>query len=118
MHAPSESATHGTPMPRLGAKPQDHRLGDAPSGQRAAATIGEWHRKHPVQWLALRTELKKPPADLRRLEQTHAESIRFLQGSQRRIEEIEQAWPKKRLAYERKLELEGEELGRRRSFWG
>ena len=30
-------------------------------------------------------------------EQTHTESIRLLQGSHRRIVELEQAWPKKRL---------------------
>ena len=30
---------------------------------KAAAAIEEWRRQHPVQALALRTGLKKPPAD-------------------------------------------------------
>ena len=77
---------------------------------RSAAAIEEWRPKHPVQALALRTGLKKPPADLQRLEQTHAESIRFLEGSQRRLAELEQAWPKKRLVYQQQLEREGEEI--------
>src|SRR5215831_9848499 len=77
---------------------------------RAAAAVEEWHRKHPVQSLVLRTGLKKPPADLQRLAQMHAESTRFLQGSQRRLEELEQAWPKKRLIYQQQLEQEGEEI--------
>ena len=77
---------------------------------RSAAAIEEWRRKHPVQALALRTGLKKPPADLQRLEQTHAETVRFLEGSQRRFAELEQAWPKKRLVYQQQLEREGEEI--------
>ena len=85
---------------------------------RAAAAIEEWRRKHPVQALAIRTGLKKPPADLQRLEQTHAETVRFLEGSQRRLAELEQAWPKKRLAYQQQLELEGEEIRKAKRFWG
>lgn len=77
---------------------------------RAAAAVAEWNQKHPVQSLALRTGLKKPPADLQRLEQTHAETVRFLEGSQRRLAELEQAWSKKRLAYQQQLEREGEEI--------
>jgi len=77
---------------------------------RGAAAIEEWHRKHPVQALAIRPGLKKSPADLQRLEQTHAESIRFLQGSQRRLAELERTWAVNRPTYERKLELEGEEV--------
>ena len=85
---------------------------------RSAAAIEEWRRKHPVQALALRAGLKKPPADLQRLEQTHAETIRFLEGSQRRLAELEQAWPKKRLAYQQQLEREGEEITKAKRFLG
>ena len=85
---------------------------------RSAAAIEEWRRKHPVQALALRTGLKKPPADLQRLEQTHAETVRFLEGSQRRLAELEQAWPKKRLAYQQQLEREGEEIRKAKRFLG
>jgi hypothetical protein len=85
---------------------------------RGAAAIEEWRRKHPVQALAFRTGLKKPSADLQRLEQTHAESIRFLQGSKGRFAELERAWSVKRSAYERKLELEGEEIVRAKRCLG
>jgi hypothetical protein len=71
-----------------------------------------------VQALAVRTGLKKPPADLQRLEQTHAESIRFLEGSQRRLAELERAWLTKRLAYDRKLKLEGEEIVKAKRYLG
>jgi hypothetical protein len=85
---------------------------------RSVTAIEEWHRKHPVQALALRTGLKKPPADLQRLEQTHAETVRFLKGSERRLAELEQAWPQKRLAYEQKLEREGEEIIKAKRYMG
>ena len=85
---------------------------------RSAAAIEEWRRKHPVQALALRSGLKKPPADLQRLEQTHAETVHFLEGSQRRLAELEQAWPKKRLAYQQQLEREGEEIRKAKRFLG
>ena len=84
----------------------------------SAAAIEEWHRKHPVQALALRTGLKKPPADLQRLEQTHAETVRFLEGSQRRLAELEQAWPKKRLAYQQQLERDSDEIRKAKRFLG
>jgi hypothetical protein len=85
---------------------------------RASAAVAEWRRQHPVRSLALRTGLTKPPAGLQRLEQTHAESMRFLQGSQRRLKELEQAWPQKRLAYEQKLEQEGKEIRQAKRFLG
>jgi hypothetical protein len=85
---------------------------------RAAAAVEEWRRKHPVVALALRTGLKKPPADLQRLEQTHAESIRFLDGSQRRLAELERTWSTNRPAYERKLELEGKEITLAKRYMG
>jgi MobA/MobL family len=85
---------------------------------RAAAAIEEWHRKHPVQSLAIRTGLKKPPADLRRLEQTHSESTRFLEGSQRRVAALERTWSANKPAYERKLELEGKEIIQAKKFLG
>jgi hypothetical protein len=84
--------------------------GEAGLVARGAAAIEEWRRKHPVQAVAVRAGLKKPPADLQRLEQTHAESIHFLEGSHRRLAELERAWSAGRPAYERKLELEGEEI--------
>jgi hypothetical protein len=85
---------------------------------RAGAAVAEWHRQHPVQSLALRTGLKKPAAELQRLDQTHAENIRFLEGSQRRLAELEQAWPKKRLVYVQQLEREGEEIIKAKRFLG
>jgi hypothetical protein len=83
-----------------------------------AAAIEEWRRQHPVQVLAMRTGLKKPPADLRRLEQTHAESVRFLQGSQRKLADFEEAWPTKRLAYENRLKGEAIEITTAKTFLG
>jgi hypothetical protein len=88
------------------------------TGQVARSAAAIEHRKHPVQARALRTGLKKSPADLQRLEQTHAESIRFLEGSQRRLAELEQAWPKKRLAYQQQLEREGEEIRKAKRLLG
>lgn len=85
---------------------------------KSARAIEEWHRKHPVQALAQRTGLKKSPADLRRLEQTYAENTRFLEGSQRRLAELEQAWPKKRLVYQQQLQREGIEIRTARTFLG
>ena len=93
----------------LARNPEDHRMRDRP-GRQGVAEIEEWCRKHPVQTLGICTGLKKPPADLQRLEQTHAESIRFVEGSQRRLAELEQASPKKRLVYHQQLEREGEEI--------
>ena len=85
---------------------------------RGAAAIEEWRRKHPVQALGIRAGLKKPPADLQRLEETHAESIRFLEGSHRRLAELEQAWPKKRLVYQQQLEQEGEAIRKAKRYLG
>jgi hypothetical protein len=84
----------------------------------AAAAIEEWRQKHPIQALALRTGLKKAPADLQRLEQTHAKSIRFLEGSHRRLAELERAWSAARPAYERKLELESKEITLAKRYMG
>jgi hypothetical protein len=96
---------------------QDHRMETAQVA-RAATAVEEWSRKHPVQALALRTGLKKPPADLQRLEQTHAETVRFLEGSRHRLADLEQAWPKKRLAYQQQLEREGEEIRKAKRYLG
>ena len=83
---------------------------------RSAAAIEEWRQKHPIQAWAVRTGLKEPPADLRRLEQTHAESIRFLEGNQHRLAELERAWLTKRPTYERRLQVEGEEIVKVRRY--
>jgi hypothetical protein len=72
----------------------------------------------PLQSLALRARLKKSPADLQRLEQTHGESVRFPQGSQRRLNEIDQDWPKKSLAYQQQLKREGDEIIRSQEVRG
>ena len=42
---------------------------------KAAAAVAEWHRRHPVQSLAIRAGLKKVPADLERLEQTQGKAV-------------------------------------------
>ena len=115
---PSGSRTSGIPTPRPGAKRRKTIEWETAQVARSGAAIEEWHRKHPVQALALRTGLKKPPADLQRLEQTHAETIRFLEGSQRRLAELEQAWPTKRLVYEQQLEREGKEIIKAKRFLG
>lgn len=82
------------------------------------AAVSEWRRQHPLQSLALRAGLKKSPTDLQRLEQTHGESVRFPQGSQRRLNEIDQDWPKKSLAYQQQLEREGDEIIKAKRYVG
>jgi hypothetical protein len=42
----------------------------------------------------------------------------FPSGSQGRLEELEQAWPKKRLIYQQQLEREGEEIRKAKRFLG
>jgi hypothetical protein len=84
---------------------------------RAATAVAEWHRRHPVRSLALRTGLKKrPPVDLQRLEDTYAQNAHFLAGSQRQLKELEQGWAKKRVTYQQQLEREGEEIRKAKRF--
>ena len=79
----------------------------AQSGQ----AVTDWHRAHPVQSLILRTGLLKPPDGLQQLEQRYGNTMRFLEGSQRRLQELEQAWSKKgRVVYQQQLEREGGEI--------
>lgn len=80
--------------------------------------VEQWHRQHPVQTLAIRAGLKKLPADLQQLKYQHAQSVRFLEGSQRRLAQIEHAWPTKRLAYEQKLQREGEAIREAKRYLG
>ena len=51
-------------------------------------------------------------------QQTHAESIRFLQGSQRKLAELEEAWPTKRVDYQKQLKGEGIEITTAKTFLG
>jgi hypothetical protein len=82
---------------------------------KAARTIEDWYREHPVQSLILRAGLKKTPDELTWLEKQHADSLKFLEGSQRRLEDIEETWEtKKRAEYTHKLEREGQEIRRAR----
>ena len=74
---------------------------------KAARAIEQWHREHPIQSLALRAGLKKTPSDLAWLEQQHADNLKFLEGSQQRLEELEHIWEKrKKLQYQQQLERE------------
>ena len=85
---------------------------------KGAQAIDGWHRSHSLQSVAIRMGLKKPPADLERLEQTYGENCAFLEGSQQRLQEIEQGGPQKRLVYQRKLEREGEEILKAKRYVG
>lgn len=83
--------------------------------RKAAQAIDEWHSEHPVQSLILRAGLKKTPTDLAWLEEQHAANLKFLGGSQRQLNELEENWAtKKRVQYQQQLEREGEEIRRAR----
>ena len=83
--------------------------------RKAAQAIDEWHSEHPVQSLMLRAGLKKTPTDLAWLEEQHAANLKFLGGSQRQLNELEENWAtKKRVQYQQQLEREGEEIRRAR----
>ena len=77
---------------------------------KADQAVEDWHHAHPLQSLVIRAGLKKTPTDLQWLEQRSGENSRFLGGSQRRLEEFEQAWSKKQPQYERQLERESEQI--------
>ena len=72
--------------------------------------VANWHEAHPVQSLVLRTGLLKPPRTLQRLMEKEAADARFLAGSQGRLQELEQAWARKRVVYQQQLEREGAEI--------
>jgi hypothetical protein len=72
--------------------------------------VADWHRAHPVQSLILRTGLMKSPGTLQELERRHRNTVRFLEGSQRRLQELEQAWPQKEPVYQQQLQQEGGEI--------
>src|SRR5690606_27709256 len=59
---------------------------------RAAGAINRWYEAHPVQAALLWAGLKKKPADLRQLEHQHADRVKFLEASQRRLQEHEENW--------------------------
>ena len=83
--------------------------------QKAARAIDDWHSEHPVQSLMLRAGLKKTPTDLAWLEQQHAANLKFLEGSQWRLDELEETWAaKKRIQYQQQLERDGNEIRRAR----
>lgn len=83
-----------------------------------ARDIETWRRSHAVQSFGLRMGLLQKPGDLERLEQEHANSVRFLEGSQRRLKELEQAWFNNRGVYQQKLERQGDEIRQARRFLG
>jgi hypothetical protein len=79
--------------------------------RKAARAMEDWHAEHPVQSLMLRTGLKKTPTDLAWLQQQHATNVKFLEGSQRRLQEHEENWgAKKRVQYQQQLEREVAEI--------
>jgi hypothetical protein len=81
-----------------------------------ARDIEAWRRSHALQSFGLRVGLLQKPGDLGRLEQEYANSVRFLEGSQRRLEELEQAWFNNRGVYHQKLERQGDEIRKARKF--
>jgi hypothetical protein len=83
---------------------------------KADQAVEDWHHAHPVQSLVIRAGLKKTPTDLQWLEQRSGENARFLEGSQRRLEELEQAWSKKQPQYERQIERESEQILEARKY--
>ena len=85
---------------------------------KAAQAVEDWHRTHPVQSLIIRAGLKKTPTDLQSLEQRSGENARFLEGSQRRLEELEQAWSKKQPQYEQQSSGKESRSRRRGSIYG
>ena len=66
--------------------------------------IEDWYGAHPWQSLALRVGVMNTPLDLGRLEQQYAQNLRFLKGSQQKLEHLEQTWEQKQSAYEQQLE--------------
>jgi len=76
----------------------------------SAQAVGNWHGAHPIQSLVLRTGLLKPPRTLQRLMEKQSADARFLAGSQGRLQEVEQAWSRKRVFYQQQLEREGAEI--------
>jgi hypothetical protein len=78
--------------------------------EKNAKAVQDWHGKHPVQSLVLRTGLKQKPRDLQWLEQEHASSVRFLTGSQKSLAGLEQRWLETRPDYERKIERQGQSI--------
>jgi phenylacetate-coenzyme A ligase PaaK-like adenylate-forming protein len=76
----------------------------------SAQAVAGWHKAHPVKSLILRTGLLKPPGALQQLEQRYGHAVRFLEGSQGRLQELEQAWTKKQVVYQQQLEREGAEI--------
>jgi hypothetical protein len=80
--------------------------------------IEAWRRSHAVQSFGFRVGLLQKPGDLGRLEQEYANSVRFLEGNQRRLEELEQAWFNNRGVYQQKLERQGDEIRKARRLLG
>jgi hypothetical protein len=76
----------------------------------SAQAVAGWHKAHPVKSLILRTGLLKPPDALQQLEQRYGHAVRFLEGSQGRLQELEQAWTKKQVIYQQQLERQGTEI--------
>lgn len=83
-----------------------------------ARDIETWRRSHAVQSFAFRAGLLQKPGDLDQLEQEHANSVRFLEGSQRRLKESELAWFKNRGVYQQQLDAASRRSYRRRGSWG
>ena len=97
--------------------PQDHGMGDRPGSperrsNRGAAPGAPGPGARPPH------QTKKAPTDLQRLEQTHAETLRFLDGSQRRLADVEHTWSVNRPAYERRLQTEGKEIVKAKRLFG
>ena len=85
-----------------------------------ARDIETWRRSHAVQSFAFRAGLLQKPGDLDldRLEQEHANGVRFLEGSQRLLKELELAWFRNRGVYQQQLERQGEEIRKARRLLG
>jgi hypothetical protein len=102
MHGQSGSKTWWTRMPGLGGKPTQVA--------HSTQAVANWHRDHPIQSLVQRSGLLKLPRTLQGLMEKQATDARFLAGSQGRLEELEQAWARKRVVYQEQLERKGAEI--------
>ncbi len=72
--------------------------------------IEKWHDDHPVRSFLIDRGLQEKPAALESLEQEHSQAERFLEGSQRTLDKLENAWSDRQPDYEQKLESQGRQI--------
>ena len=77
---------------------------------KTAQAVEKWHDDHPVRSFLIDKGLQEKPAALESLEQEHSQAERFLQGSQKTLDKLENAWSARQPAYEQKLESQGRQI--------